>query len=491
MRGLAVLGIFLAAFVVLSWGAGAPGIASGYVDPVAKIQAQDEAVYGSTAFGMAAEGGWLTPRFLGRYVLYKPPLLYWISGISVKALGRTALALRMPSLIAGAAVVALVFAWAGLEAALLLLSSHLFFVLSRLGLMDALLTFEITAAVFVLTRDPKLHTRLAVWGFGLASAAALMTKGIAGVLPLLILLAFAALSRQRPHAIRITQAIAIATIFAAPSYIYQIVIHPHWFWAEFVQTEILSWGLAAPEQTTSEAHWAFYGKRLFLLDPILLAALVFALVRWRPKLPLVWLSVVFGADTVFQYRNVAYLLPAYPAMAIIGGGAIPRRGRGWILAAALGMFVVKAAEPKQPWGLPFSPEFVNRSYAALDRYAALHRGNDLILIQPDDQFYSACLPLAHVRYVYLDPRPSRPRLPLDFEYLGISVTVPDFNSLAELRPIFEQRLREFDLYSNEAIAGVILARTQDEITELMNHNPEADYFIDGEFRLSSKVIQRP
>jgi hypothetical protein len=318
-----------------------------------------------------------------------------------------------------------------------------------------------------------------------------MTKGIAGVLPLVILFAFAALSRQRPHAARITQAIAIAAIFAAPWYIYQIVIHPHWFWAEFVQTEILSWGLAAPEQTTSEGHWAFYVKRLFLLDPILLAALAFALVRWRPKPPLVWLSAVFAAAMVFQYRNAAYLLPAYPAMAIIGSGAIPRRGRGWILAAAIGVFIVKAAEPKQPWGLPFSPEFVNRSYAALDRYAALHRGNDLLLIQPDDQFYSACLPLAHVRYVYLDPRPSRPRLPLDFEYLGISVTVPDFNRLAELRPIFEQRLREFDLYSNEAIAGVILARTQDEITELMNHNPEADYFIDGEVRLSSKVIQRP
>jgi 4-amino-4-deoxy-L-arabinose transferase-like glycosyltransferase len=127
-RQIATFGVFLAALLMLGWRASIPGIATGYVDPVAKIQAQDEAVYGSTAFTMATEGGWLTPRFLGRYALYKPPLLYWLNGMSARALGRTAMALRLPSILEGAATVALVFEWAGLPAAVLLASCHLFFI---------------------------------------------------------------------------------------------------------------------------------------------------------------------------------------------------------------------------------------------------------------------------------------------------------------------------------------------------------------------------
>src|SRR5579862_1598239 len=138
--------IFLASLLVLAWGASAPGIATAYVDPLAHIQAQDEALYGSSSLEMARHGGWMTPHFLGRYALYKPPLLYWLSALSAKIVGPGALALRIPSILAGAATVAIVFSWiraalpifAALSGALLLLSSHLFFVLSRTGLTDAL-----------------------------------------------------------------------------------------------------------------------------------------------------------------------------------------------------------------------------------------------------------------------------------------------------------------------------------------------------------------
>ena len=482
-RRLALFSVFLTSLVALGWGVGVPGIATGYVDPVARIQAQDEAVYGSTSFTMAAEGGWLTPRILGRYALYKPPLLYWFSAASVRVLGTQALALRLPSVVAGALTLTLVFAWAGLEAAVLLLSSHLFFTLSRLGLTDALLTCEITVAMFALGRDPPLQSRRARWIFGVASGAAIMTKGIAGFLPLLVLLVFA------PK--RLPQAVGIAVLVAAPWHVYQLSVHPHWFWAEYFRTEIFSWGIAAPEQTTAEPHFAFYLKRLALLDPVLPGLAVLALIRSRPRLPLAWLMVVLAAALAFQYRNAAYLLPACPAMAILAGGGIPRQARKWALAGSLLLLAAKTGMPQRPWGLPFGPESVNPSHALLDRYASLRRGNDLLLIQPEDEFYSACLPLAHVRYVFLDPRPSRPRLPLDLEYLGILITAPDFSRLPQLRPEFERRLREFDLNSGQPIATTILARDQDEIAALIRQHPEADFFVNRELRLSSEVIQRP
>ena len=53
------------------------GVAGAYIDPIGKITAQDEALYGHSAIAMARDGDWLTPRFMGRFALCKPPLLVW------------------------------------------------------------------------------------------------------------------------------------------------------------------------------------------------------------------------------------------------------------------------------------------------------------------------------------------------------------------------------------------------------------------------------
>src|SRR5207244_6531437 len=106
------------------------------------------------------------------------------------------------------------------------------------------------------------------------------------------------------------------------------------------------------------------------------------------------------------------------------------------------------------------PESAIPAQAALDAYAALGRGNTLILADPDDQFYSADLDLPHVRYVFIDPRTERRKFPLDFEYLGVTVTAEQFARVDELLPVFEQRLREWNLDSDEPVASVSLARSE-------------------------------
>ena len=65
---------------------------------------------------MSRGDGWLTPKSLGRYALYKPPLFYWLSAVAVKLKGFNPLAVRLPSILAGAGVCALVFAWVRREA---------------------------------------------------------------------------------------------------------------------------------------------------------------------------------------------------------------------------------------------------------------------------------------------------------------------------------------------------------------------------------------
>ncbi len=556
--------VFAASLLTLGWNAGAPGFATAYVDPIAPMPAQDESVYASSSFYMAAHGDWMTPRYLGRYALYKPPLYYWLSAACVKILGRTALAIRIPSILAGAATVALIF-WTlrasmplapSLTAAILLLSSHLFFVLSRTGLMDALLTFETAVAMCVLVLDPRLESRRALAIFGCASGAAIMTKALAGLFPLFGLGLFWLISRERPRITRLAQAVLITVVVALPWHLWQLHAHPHWFWNEYVMTESLEQGNAAPIQTTQETQVGYYAKRLAILDPVLLiaalAGAVAAAVRskrhrtiWensptpapdqsgstliepglKNKLPIgvhpresafeyqqpvraavAFLIVVLACALAFRYRNTSYLMPLYPAMAMLAAGAIASLNTRFpkpvlaftyrkttyfmslfpamVILAASAVFIAKAALPDELWGLPFYAESEAPSEGALDRYAALHRGNDLILIQPEDHFYSSDLDLAHVRYAYLDPHAytqDSKNIPLDFRHLGIAVTADDFAHIADLTPTFTARLRDFDLDSTAPIATLILARNNAQIDALIAAHPEADFYTPREF----------
>jgi 4-amino-4-deoxy-L-arabinose transferase-like glycosyltransferase len=65
----------------------------------------------SEAIGMTKDSDWMTPKVMGRPFLLKPPLLVWLSTLSLRLLGRSLFSIRLPALLLGAAGVATVFAW--------------------------------------------------------------------------------------------------------------------------------------------------------------------------------------------------------------------------------------------------------------------------------------------------------------------------------------------------------------------------------------------
>ncbi len=485
--------VFTISVFVIGWNVEDSGLASNYVDPVAKVTAQDEAVYASTSIHIATQGGWLSPLFLGRYAFYKPPLLYWLSAIGIKAVGVSAIGLRLPSLIAGASIATLVFLWllqargiwAALIGLLLLHANHLFHVLSRVALTDALLVFCMTAAIYLLWHDPTLDRRTSAWGFGLFAGAAIMTKGIAGTLPLLILGLYWVVSwgRARPSILRLMEVFMVAGLVALPWHFYQLAIHPRWFWAEYILTEHVTFAVTSTYQSTAEDPIAYYARRLFWTDPFLLLAVLLALpgaFRQRaPGLPILisWCAVVIAAVLAFQYRNSSYLLPLIPALCLFAAEFAPSSRAVSISFAAI-LFLAfgnKIFYAGQPWGVPYAPESVNASAAPLEEYCARQRSAELIVIAPDDQFYSADLPLQHVRYCYLDPSLNRPRYPLDFEYLGITVSATQFREMDHWRPIFSQRLHDWGLPSDSSIATVVLTQSREEIRAMIAARPEYDF----------------
>src|SRR5262245_19171679 len=215
------------------------GLAGDYIDPIGKITAQDEALYSNTAIRMAQQGGWLTPKFMGRFALYKPPLQVWASALSARMFGITRLGLRIPAALLCGLAIGCVFLWvaelqgwqAGVCGALLVSSNHLWHVLGSMNLTDAFLAAFYTIALYCLFSDPWLESRTSLLGFAASVAAAILTKGVAGFLPVGVLAIYSAAAsrKQRPTLQRVLLAAGLSFVLAAPWFAYQLAVYPRWF----------------------------------------------------------------------------------------------------------------------------------------------------------------------------------------------------------------------------------------------------------------------
>ena len=62
---------------------------------------RDETNYAEATREMVSQGDWLVPMFAGKPFLHKPPLYFWLQGVSFRVLGESEFAARLPSVIAG------------------------------------------------------------------------------------------------------------------------------------------------------------------------------------------------------------------------------------------------------------------------------------------------------------------------------------------------------------------------------------------------------
>ena len=499
----------------LGYGVWRCGIASAVIDPLTPPMDRAEAIYASTAIHAATEGGWISPLFLGRYTFFKPPLLFWTSGLSAKLFGVSLISLRLPSLIAGALVCVLVFAWlwrfqppfVAAFGVLLLVSNRLFHTTSRLVATDALVVLWIVAAMSVLAFDTGLRRRRSAWAFGIAAGLAILAKGSEGLLPLfaLVLYWIIAPSLERPRFRRVALAFLAAAIVALPWHLYQLIAHTHWFWREYFVSGQIMLAFGAPAQATAENHPSFYLTRLWRMDPVLCVAVWFAAPAWlwvvykrlsgRASVLGSWGLATAIALLVFQHRSAILLLPLIPALALGSAEFFPYRKRGVFVAACavlIVLFGVKVYKSNRSWGLPYEQESRIASAPGLEQYCARHRSNALIIVQPDDLFYAADLALPRLRYCYLGQIRPPQKYSVDFRYLGITVTVPEFNQLASgWRDVYHQRMRDSGLDSADPIATTILARSPDEVEQLIAAHPDTDFSLPGNWDLRYSAAHEP
>ncbi len=191
---------------------------------------ETEGQYAGGAREMLESRQWLTPTNDGIPRLQKPLLLYWAIAASLKTLGLTTAAARLPIGLAIVASVALTFLigdrlggpWRGFLAGLIHLCSCGTFLLGRIVMPEPIFSALIAAAIYCAIRGYERRQNRRAWfvGFWVCAALACMTKSLLGLVypaALLGLLAcFYREARLRFRGLLSWEGILIFVLIAAP-----------------------------------------------------------------------------------------------------------------------------------------------------------------------------------------------------------------------------------------------------------------------------------
>ena len=467
----------------------------------------DEYAYGHCAARMVRTGHWATPMFLDRYALNKPPLLMWAGAASMRVFGVNAIALRLPPVLAAIAAVMLIYLWlrrgrgpaAALAGALLLCSDPLFHALARTFMTDIFLTSACVAAVSVLMWDQRLERRWSGTLFGLFTGCAILSKSAAGLLPLVMLACFWLLMDRadRPRSSGIAAACGAAAAVSAPWHLYQFLVHKDWFVTEYLLVQLVSVGVKEPP-SWGTSPLAFYSEAIWKVDPVLvvlsLSALPWlAIAAWKrddkdtipARLLAAWLIAASAGLAAFGNHAAYYSLPLLAGLAVTAAQFSPAfRGRiAWVtLAILLSVFGVKAYRRSPVWALNYGPGVEIPAAPALDNYATARRTNELVMVQPNDEFHSSILDLPRVRYVIIQKAVDTTKTPSFFYWLGTIMPAGEFLDLPSSSRRYEARLRAWNCPYMTSIATVIVASSEAEVAAVIQASPERDFSLPESMR---------
>jgi 4-amino-4-deoxy-L-arabinose transferase-like glycosyltransferase len=300
----------------------------------------DEARYAEIPREMLATSDFLTPRLNGSMYFEKPPLLYWLNAASMKALGQTPYAARLPTRLAALVTALMLLAClegnAGPWAALVFLSAPLSFTLGRVNLTDGILSATLTAALFCLraffkARNENRSGALASIGLGASTALAVLSKGLVGIVfPVGIALVWVALV-NRWRLIRdvlFSWALPVFLILAVPWFVLVERANPGFAYFFFIHEHFLRYATSVHHRNEPVYFFVgvFLGGFFPWLLPIIRSTRSFFKVRiseWKERPDelffLLWFGSVVGFFSLSHSKLVPYILPAFPAAAALVG----------------------------------------------------------------------------------------------------------------------------------------------------------------------------
>jgi len=308
----------------------------------------DEPVYGEVGRQMAASHAlsrWLTPHFNGALWFDKPPLFYWLAGLSMRLLGADEFAARLPSALCAVGLVAAVYAlarWAypqrpsaGLWAGFVLATGVQFFMLARAAVTDMTLALTLTLALQGLHAWLIAGRARAILLCGLWTGLACLVKGpVALVLIGAQLVLYVVVTRRWTVAAKpaLWGGLALCLIVALPWYVAMTAWHGQAFVQGFLEANNVTRFLKPEHQETNSPLWYVPIFVAFFLPWTLAVpgALIAAKMRNRqersePDAPrptlflTLWCGLVFVFFSLSQTKLITYIFPLFPAMAVLVG----------------------------------------------------------------------------------------------------------------------------------------------------------------------------
>jgi len=308
----------------------------------------DEPRYGQVAREMVQGGDWILMHFNGETYADKPPLFFWLIGLSSYLWGGfTSFAVRFPSALFGTLTVVLTFILgqrlyglrAGFLSGMVLATSLEFAYLSTRANVDATLAFFTTASLlcFFLWHRSRNGERgrqrtikvLSIYGFYVGMALATLTKGPVGfLLPLLVSLVYLIIQRdwKGMKEMRLFSGILLflaivlswylpAVLKGGKAYLNETLFHqtigryskawshvkPFYYYLYNFPLQFLPWFLFLPAAMV-------YGYSKELVEK-----------RKESLFLLIWFAVIFLFFSLSKGKRGLYLLPVYPAASLMVG----------------------------------------------------------------------------------------------------------------------------------------------------------------------------
>jgi 4-amino-4-deoxy-L-arabinose transferase-like glycosyltransferase len=340
----------------------------------------DEGRYADIPREMIASGDWLTPRINGYRYFEKPPLQYWATAVSLSAFGMNEWAARLWPGLTGFLGVLLVY-WAGnrlfgppagLLGAAVTASSALYSIIGHLLTLDMALSFFMSVAVFAFAvaqveADEPGRRRWMLCGWA-AMALAVLTKGLVGVvLPAGAVAAYVLVQRDWTllRRLYLVRGGLLFLAIAAPWFVMVSLANPEFARFFFIHEHFERF--LTKEHDRYQPAWYFLPVLLIGIMPWIVALLPALRDAWRRsgsafdarRFLLLWCAVVFVFFSASDSKLVGYILPLFPALALLIGDYLASAGRSVLLAqsalaAVLGIALAAAA----PWAPDFASEAV-------------------------------------------------------------------------------------------------------------------------------------
>ena len=305
------------------------------------LGAPDEARYSEIPREMVATGHYISPRLDGVLYFEKPPLFYWLQTFSIRLFGLGQWSLRFWTAffsVLGCVAVYVVgrsvySRRTGFLSALVLGTSFLYFGMGHVITLDMAVSVLASLSLFAFllaNRQPMGRgRRLGMWAAFIFAALATLTKGLIGIvfpmmaigLWIIVLWDWSLLKRMY-----LPTSFALFFLVAAPWHVLVQLKHPTFLHYYFIRQHF-------ERYLTHVAHryqpfWYFLPILLLGILPwsaFVAQALRFNLrFRWRERaqhadtlLLMVWVASIFVFFSVSDSKLVPYILPVFPALAIL------------------------------------------------------------------------------------------------------------------------------------------------------------------------------